>query len=103
MEHIIGSDDPRIRERAHAIWDREGRPEGRHLQHWDQATHEIAEEDAALGPDAGLQVPDNASERALREAAEHLRGVNAESKEMHRRPSADPVTVSQTGWAGTRT
>jgi len=102
MEHFIGSDDPRIRERAYAIWEREGRPEGRHLDHWDQATREIAEEDTALGPEAGIQVPDNASERALREAAEHLRGANAQSGEMHR-PSADPVKVAETGWAGTRT
>ncbi|MCW2235728.1 DUF2934 domain-containing protein [Azospirillum canadense] len=77
MEHIIGKDDPRIRERAYALWERDGRPEGRHIDHWQQATREIAEEDAALGPDAGIQVPDNASERTLREAAEHLRGVDA--------------------------
>jgi len=105
MEHVIGSDDPRIRERAYAIWEREGRPEGQHLQHWEQATREIAEEDIALGPEAGIQVPDNASARALREAAEHLRGANAQSQseDMHRRPSADPVKVSETGWAGTGT
>ena len=107
MEHITGKDDPRIRERAYAIWERAGRPDGRHIEHWEQATREIAEEDAALGPDAGIQVPDNASERALREAAEHLRGVDAHghghSDEPHRRPSAtNPAEVTETGWAGTR-
>ena len=85
MEHHTGPDDPRIRERAHAIWEREGRPEGRHIEHWQQAAREIAEEDAALGPEAGLQTPDSASERALHEAAEHLRGVDTHS---HRRQSS---------------
>lgn len=80
MEHILGPDDPRVRARAYDLWEREGRPEGRHLDHWAQATREIAEEDAANqggdgfipGPDDGLQVPDNASSRSLREAAEQI-------------------------------
>ncbi|OHV88652.1 DUF2934 domain-containing protein [Mesorhizobium sp. ORS 3428] len=31
----------RIRRRAHEIWEQAGRPEGAHLQHWDQAAAEI--------------------------------------------------------------
>ena len=38
--------DDRIRIRAYEIWQREGRPEGRHEQHWIEATREI-DEDAA--------------------------------------------------------
>ena len=38
-------DEQRIRERAHDIWQREGRPEGRHDQHWEQARREIEAED----------------------------------------------------------
>jgi hypothetical protein len=30
-----------IRERAYAIWEEEGRPEGQHLQHWLRAEAEI--------------------------------------------------------------
>ena len=30
-----------IRERAYAIWEEEGRPEGRHLDHWLRAEAEI--------------------------------------------------------------
>jgi hypothetical protein len=30
-----------IRERAYAIWEDEGRPEGRHLDHWLRAEAEI--------------------------------------------------------------
>ncbi|TPI36042.1 DUF2934 domain-containing protein [Mesorhizobium sp. B3-1-9] len=33
----------RIRQRAHEIWEQAGRPEGAHMEHWDQATAEIDE------------------------------------------------------------
>lgn len=35
----------RIRQRAHQIWEREGRPEGRADDHWTLASEEIAIED----------------------------------------------------------
>ena len=35
----------RIRERAYAIWEREGRPRGREREHWEQAAAELAAED----------------------------------------------------------
>lgn len=31
----------RIRQRAHEIWEREGRPQGREQEHWDRASREI--------------------------------------------------------------
>lgn len=31
----------RIRQRAHEIWEQAGRPEGAHMEHWQQATAEI--------------------------------------------------------------
>jgi hypothetical protein len=37
--------EDRIRKRAHQIWDREGRPEGRAEDHWKLASEEIAIED----------------------------------------------------------
>ncbi|TIY01229.1 MAG: DUF2934 domain-containing protein [Mesorhizobium sp.] len=44
--------EERIRRRAHEIWEREGRPEGREREHWDQAVQEIEAEDseAERGP-----------------------------------------------------
>jgi Protein of unknown function (DUF2934) len=36
----------RIRERSYQIWEQEGRPEGRHLDHWIQAEHELVAENA---------------------------------------------------------
>ena len=34
-----------IRERAYVIWEREGRPQGRELEHWLQAESELAKVD----------------------------------------------------------
>jgi len=36
-----GGKEEVIRERAYAIWEEEGRPEGRHLDHWLRAEAEI--------------------------------------------------------------
>jgi hypothetical protein len=38
------SREDRIKQRAHEIWEREGRPEGRQQEHWDQAVQEIESE-----------------------------------------------------------
>ena len=46
--------EQRIRERAHALWEREGRPEGRQEEHWAQACRETdMEEQAAETGTAG--------------------------------------------------
>ncbi|HUO93156.1 MAG TPA: DUF2934 domain-containing protein [Rhizomicrobium sp.] len=34
-------DEQRIRERAHAIWEAEGRPDGCEKEHWQRACHEL--------------------------------------------------------------
>lgn len=45
---MIGStDDERIAARAYGIWEREGRPHGRDLDHWLSARAEIEDESAA--------------------------------------------------------
>jgi hypothetical protein len=36
--------EEQVRARANAIWEREGRPEGRDLDHWHQAEQEVASE-----------------------------------------------------------
>lgn len=40
--------EQRIRERAHALWEREGGPEGRNEEHWAQACREIDMEEHAV-------------------------------------------------------
>ncbi|WP_210527931.1 DUF2934 domain-containing protein [Rubellimicrobium arenae] len=39
----------RIRERAHAIWEREGRPDGRHDEHWRQASEDVGQHTGSSG------------------------------------------------------
>lgn len=36
------SDDEQLRNRAYAIWEREGCPDGKHQEHWDLAVMEMA-------------------------------------------------------------
>jgi hypothetical protein len=38
---MMNDDDERIRDRAYAIWEREGRPHGRHESHWHRALAEL--------------------------------------------------------------
>lgn len=39
----------RIRERAHQLWEREGRPEDQEKRHWEAAERAIDEEDRGVG------------------------------------------------------
>ena len=55
--------EQKIRERAYEIWDREGRPLGRELEHWMQAQRDIDQGEGEIGGDG---VPNL---EALREAA----------------------------------
>jgi hypothetical protein len=41
--------DAKVRERAYAIWERENRPEGKHLDHWLCAQSEIEAEQSSAG------------------------------------------------------
>ena len=49
--------DDRIRERAHAIWEAQGHPEGKAEEHWQQAADEIALLDQQASADAGGVLP----------------------------------------------
>lgn len=43
----------RIRQRAHEIWESEGRPEGRDAHHWSQAEQELGEDSEKGGTSQG--------------------------------------------------
>jgi len=45
-------DEERIRRRAHEIWEREGRPEGRREEHWARARREAEAEEGGSPPGA---------------------------------------------------
>lgn len=49
--------DHRIRERAHAIWEAQGHPEGKADEHWRQAAEEISALDTAPAGDEGGILP----------------------------------------------
>lgn len=44
--------EQRIQERAYAIWEAEGRPEGREREHWQQAQHEVTASQASPAADS---------------------------------------------------
>lgn len=46
--------DERIRDRGYALWELEGRPEGRAEEHWRQARSDVEAEDTG----SGLESPD---------------------------------------------
>lgn len=48
-------DHDAIRNRAYALWEAEGRPEGKSLDHWTQAARELNAADDGANPDAGTQ------------------------------------------------
>ena len=51
-DRIDDANVQRIRDRAYALWEQEGRPSGQAERHWTQAVAEIAAQDA-YGLDAG--------------------------------------------------
>lgn len=53
--------ETRIRDRAQAIWEEEGRPEGRDREHWERAAAEVNAEERA-----GEQEADTASPYILK-------------------------------------
>jgi hypothetical protein len=56
--------EDRIRERAHCIWEEEGRPVGRHEQHWQRACHEIDAETRHVGPNSGNPASPNTASQS---------------------------------------
>jgi hypothetical protein len=65
-----------IRQRAHAIWEREGRPHGRDAEHWRQAEAELDAEGGEVGgaqptaPETGAAGP--AADRTARKGRQRL-------------------------------
>jgi hypothetical protein len=56
MQRPATPDAETVARRAHEIWEQEGRPEGRHQEHWQTAERELSaapEDDAGPEPVAG--------------------------------------------------
>ena len=76
----------RIRARAHEIWVNEGRPEGSHERHWDQAQRDVDASDAAAkgkprkAPASGAAKPAAGSATTKKAAAASRTASKAPSK-----------------------
>lgn len=46
------SREDRIRERAYEIWEREGRKDGGHERHWEEAEKEMRKKESGISPSA---------------------------------------------------
>jgi hypothetical protein len=55
--------EQQIRECAYAIWENEGRPHGKHLEHWERAKALVAAEQSALRT-RGRIAPERAAPKA---------------------------------------
>ena len=105
-----------IRKRAHEIWEREGRPEGRHEDHWREAEAELAaagdrgnegegNKTAALAFDRSqTEFAQNADSQALgsstRDALEGPEGADlktAEEQARSRSRGEDPALDKKAG------
>ncbi|TPJ74707.1 DUF2934 domain-containing protein [Mesorhizobium sp. B2-7-1] len=67
--------EERIKQRAPEIWEREGRPDGRQQEHWDQAVKEIESEGSEA--ERGPVTPDPLVGAGLRSGLQHARWVAA--------------------------
>ena len=81
-------DDNRIRERAYEIWEQEGRPEGRHAEHWERACRDCGQPNpnpdvrAPEAMDANAATPGGGN---LRRAASGMRDIERAPQEQGRR------------------
>ena len=51
-------DEDKFRERAYAIWEEDGRPEGRQEEHWYRASTELGSAGLSMDLDSGTITPD---------------------------------------------
>jgi hypothetical protein len=55
---MSGKNEQAVRERAHSIWEQEGRPDGHSTDHWLQAEAELISEEAlGIRHDGKLEPP----------------------------------------------
>lgn len=90
-------DEHRIRQRAYEIWEREGRPAGRHDEHWDQARRELA------GGGVGARVPDDSPTVTAPDAGGTTPAEAAAAADAVDPPRRTRATATRKGRAGAGT
>lgn len=83
-----GDRDGRVRERAYALWEQEGRPEGRDLDHWHQACQEI---DPGDDQETGSLPPPSSPQRASQDSA------SGPKRSPESRKGAEPEAAGSVG------
>lgn len=93
-----GDRDERVKQRAHAIWQREGGQHGSHDRHWEQASSEIdAEESGAAASKTTDPVSDGGDASAVTGAgpalAKHSKDAveKPKSAAVRKAPKSDPA------------
>ncbi|WP_236025170.1 DUF2934 domain-containing protein [Arenibaculum pallidiluteum] len=84
--------EERVRRRAYEIWEREGRPDGRHDEHWVRALAEIVDEDMA----AGRLVTDALDTAAAPRPARRVRSKNPAGR-AGAKPAWSPDDIKPAG------
>lgn len=72
MDELRDMDNEReelIRRRAYAIWEQEGRPDGQHQRHWEQAAREMQGPEMQGPETPGQETQANGSRRREKQAA----------------------------------
>lgn len=99
------SRDDRIRARAHAIWEQEGRPEGREQAHWDMACELVAQEEnhadtleknPSRGPDDVARHPQPVEPTLAYESMGEVPGLTDQGEERQF-PGRDAIPDSRDG------
>ncbi|WP_375381255.1 DUF2934 domain-containing protein [uncultured Sphingomonas sp.] len=91
--------DDLIRERAHAIWQAEGCPDGRQDQHWQQAAAELsqAQAEAAQGDETVLASEDIVTSGQPSAVAKPASAKTKASSTRAPRKVADPAPATAKG------
>ena len=55
--------EEKIRARAYALWEKEGRPDGKHAEHWERAKRLVAAEELLAGAGGLVTHPETAAYR----------------------------------------
>ncbi|WP_207747543.1 DUF2934 domain-containing protein [Pelagibacterium limicola] len=86
-------DQENVRQRAYALWEQQGKPEGRELDHWKQAERELSgsdeNEDAGLSDEMSEDPGIKYSRGAGRDGLEAIRGENTLEGDVMSDPEPD--------------
>jgi hypothetical protein len=94
--------DEMVRRRAHQIWEQEGRPHGRHEEHWRQALEALEAEDSQMNSLAGSlndpaepSTPNNRRARVKDSAAEPATPKSSRSRRKSEAVTTGPETATR--------